>query len=49
MEINSVWWCWWMSRYLIYKGKIGNEYFFEDYGDAHIMLNRDDLHGLERV
>lgn len=47
LQRNKRYWCWWMSRYLVYQGKIKNGgermiYKFKDYGDKEITLTSDE-------
>ena len=42
-------WCWWLSRYLIFVGRLPNgDYEFEDFGDDRFFFNEKDVTKLER-
>lgn len=49
MKKNDRFWCWWMSRYLLFDYVTKNgQYVFRDYGDACIVLSADDVADLVR-
>ena len=48
LKLNAEYWCWWMHRILLYKGKTSNgAYQFEDFGDETFFLPEADVHDLE--
>ena len=49
MKRHDRFWCWWMSRYLLFLKKIGGRYLFTDYGDQQILLTEDEVSMLSPV
>lgn len=48
LKRNCRYWCWWMHRYLLYKGKTSNGmYLFEDFGDELFCFTEDQVRKLE--
>ena len=48
LNMNSKYWCWWLHRYLLYKGKTSNGmYLFEDFGDVPFCFTEDQVRKLK--
>lgn len=50
LKLNSRYWCWWMHRFLMYKGKNPDGlYIFEDFGDETFCFTEDQVHKLKSL
>lgn len=39
LKLNSRYWCWWLHRILLYRGKTNDGmYIFEDFGDEEFYF-----------
>jgi hypothetical protein len=46
LENGMRYWCWWMNRYIWYRGKIGDQFMFEDVVGVNIRLKQKDIERL---
>ncbi len=48
LKLNSRYWCYWLHRYLLYKGKTQEGlYIFEDFGNDMFFLTKAQLNDLK--
>lgn len=48
LKVGRRYWCWWMSRYIWYRGRISTGYQFSDIADCEIVLDAKKVGMLEQ-